>query len=209
MREMDEEDGRKEDIPAAQNAETPRRPNANYPLSPEQNTGEELVFRYSRDRRLARAPKKVQELYRPSPKKKFGFFRSLTATKPLAMLFGSIMVLSVITIVMAVYGGAENGRIMEGNRVSATAMKYQGSTFVVLNKHRQDKTGAYTGPVDMAVSPAAGEGEGEGLPVFSNRLFFSLKGEEEFRFSVPFEAEALLVVLQNESVTVDLRVRPK
>jgi hypothetical protein len=207
---MDEENNGKEDAPAAREAETPRRrPNANYPLSPEKNTGEELVFRYSRDRRLARAPKKVQELYRPSPKKKPGLFRSLTATRPLAMLFGSVMVLSAITIVMAVYGGARDSRIMGGNRVSVTAMKYQGSTFMVLNKHRRDKTGAYTGPVDMAVSPVAGEGEGEGLPVFSNRLFFSLKEKEEYRISVPFEAEELLVVLRNESVTVDLRARPK
>ena len=154
---MDEENDRKEDAPTREKGMPGRRPNANYPLSPEKNTGEELVFRYSRERRLARAPKKVQELYRPSPKKKFGIFRSLTATRPLAMLFGSVMVLSVITVIMAVYGGAENGKTMEGNRVSVTAMKYQGSTFMVLNKRRGD-TGAYTGPVDMTVSPSAREG---------------------------------------------------
>jgi hypothetical protein len=205
---MDGENDRKEDA-AVREGETPRRrPNADYPLSPEKNTGEELVFRYSREHRLARAPEKVRELYRPSPKKKFGLFRSLTATRPLAMLFGSVMVLSVITVIMAVYGGAADSRLMEGNRVSITAMKYEGSTFMVLNK-RRGNTGAYTGPVDMAVTPAAkGDGD-EGQPVFSNRIFFSLKEKEEFRVSVPFEAEELLVVLQNESLTVDLRARPK
>ncbi|MDR1618981.1 MAG: hypothetical protein LBS06_08075 [Treponema sp.] len=194
----------------AEEAGTPRRrPNAGYPLSPEKNTGEELVFRYSRDRRLAKAPQKVRELYRPSsPKKKSGFFRSLTATRPLAMLFGSVMVLSVITVIMAVYGGAQNSRIMEGNRVSVTAMRYEGATFMVLNKHRRN-TAAYTGPVDMAVSPVAQRGGDEGQPVFSNRIFFSLREKEEFRVSVPFEAEELLIVLQNESVTADLRARPK
>jgi hypothetical protein len=206
---MDEERKTERAEGAAQEAGTPRRrPNAGYPLSPDKNTGEELVFRYSREHRLARAPKKVQELYRPSPKKKFGFFHSLTATRPLAMLFGSVMVLSVITVIMAVYGGAADSRIMEGNRVSVTAMKYGGSTFMVLNKHRRD-AGAYTGPVDMAVSPTAKKGGDGGQTVFSNRIFFGLKGEEEFRVSVPFEAEELLVVLQNESVTVDLRARPK
>jgi hypothetical protein len=202
----DEERNREE---KAEEAGTPhRRPNAGYPLSPEKDTGEGLVFRYSRDHRLARAPQKVRELYRPSPKKKSGFFRSLTATRPLAMLFGSIMVLSIITIIMAVYGGAADSRIMEGNRISVTAMKYGGATFMVLDKHRRN-TGAYTGPVDMAVSPAAKKGGDEGQPVFSNRIFFSLKKKEEFRVSVPFEVEELLVVLQNESVTVDLRARPK
>jgi hypothetical protein len=207
---MDEEENRKEEAGAMQEAvPSRRRPNDGYPLSPDNNTGEELVFRYSRERRLARAPKKVQELYRPSPKKKFGFFRSLVATRSLATLFGSIMVLSVITVIMVIYGGAENSKIIEGNRVAVTAMRYQGSTFMVLNKHRKDEKGAWTGPVDMAVSPAVREGEGGDLPVFSNRLLFSLKREEEFRFSVPFEAAEFLIVLQNESATVDLRTRPK
>ncbi|MDR2160466.1 MAG: hypothetical protein LBP23_10415 [Treponema sp.] len=206
---MDGENNGKETGATQEDGTQRRRPNADYPLSPEQNTGEELIFRYSRSRRLAKAPKKVQELYRPSPRKKFGLFRSLTATRPLAVLFGSVMVLSVITVIMAVYGGAENSKIMGGNRVSVTAMKYQGATFMVLTKHRKDEGGGYTGPVDMAVSPAISEGEGRDLPVFSNRLFFSLKEKEEFRFSVPFEAAEFLVVLQNEFATVDLRTRPK
>ncbi|MDR1899920.1 MAG: hypothetical protein LBQ55_07935 [Treponema sp.] len=207
---MDEEqDPTKKTETPREDGTVPRRPNAGHPLSPEKNTGEEMVFRYSRARRLERAPKKVRELYQPSPRKKFGFFRSLTATKPLAMLFGSVMVLSAITIVMAIYGGAENSRIMDGNRVSVTAMKYQGSTFVVLTKRRRDAKGAYTGPVDMAASPSAEKGGEEPLPVFENRLFFSLKAEEEFRFSIPFEAEELIVVLQNESSTADLRATPK
>jgi hypothetical protein len=187
--------------------EKPRRPNAEYPLSREKE-GDDIAFYYSRDRRLAKAPESVRSLYRDEPKKK-GFIRSLTATRPLAILFGSILVISAFITVLAIFGGAENSWMLGGNRISVQAMKFQGATYLVLNKTVKDRN-VYTGLVDMAVAPEVPGGqEDTPYPVFRNRIFFSLKEEEEYRFSVPFEADRLVVVLQGEKSSLEFTVISK
>jgi hypothetical protein len=187
--------------------EKPKRPNAEYPLTHEKD-GEDIVFYYSRDKRLEKAPESVRSLYRDGPKKK-GFIRSLTATRPLAILFGSILVISAFIIVLSIFGGAENSWMLGGNRVSVSAMKFQGETYLVLNKAVRDKN-VYTGLVDLAVAPEVPKGqEDTSYPVFRNRIFFSLKEEEEYRFSVPFEADRLVVVLQGENSSLEFIVISK
>jgi hypothetical protein len=193
-------------------ADTPerKRPNANYPLSNKKTNDEELVFYYSRAARLAKAPKSVQALYEESPKRKFGFFRALTATRPLAMLFISIMFFSAVIMVISYLGFNDASYILGGNRVSVSAIKFQGETFIVLEKTFQENQDVYTGVVDIAVSPeAAGEGDPAAYPVFTHRVFFSLNPAEEYRFSVPFEAEKLLMVLLGEQDSAQFTVKVK
>jgi hypothetical protein len=176
-----------------------RRPNARYPLTEKKPPKDEgPVFYYSREQRLAKAPSKVRALYEEAPKKKFGFFRTLTATRPLAMLFSSIMLLSAAIIIIAIFNRA-GGHSLGGNRLAVEAVKFQGETIIVLSKTVKDPEGAYTGPVDIGISPAAPEdSDAKDYPVFTHRVFFSLNAEEEYRFSLPFEAEKLLMLLQGE-----------
>jgi hypothetical protein len=62
----------------------------------------------------------------------------------------------------------------------------------------------------MAVAPEVPEGqEDTPYPVFRNRIFFSLKEEEEYRFSVPFEADRLVMVLQGENSSLEFTVISK
>jgi hypothetical protein len=184
------------------------RPNAGYPLS-RRTEGEDPVFYYSREKRLAKAPEQVRSLYKEEPRKRRGFFRSLTATKPLATLFASILILSAFIIVLSIFGGAENSYTLGGNRVSVQAMKFGGATYLVLKKTARDAN-VYTGLVDMAVAPEVPEGkEGTPYPVFRNRIFFSLKEEEEYRFSVPFEADRLVMVMQGENGSLEFTVVSK
>lgn len=184
------------------------RPNAGYSLS-RRTEGEDPVFYYSRDRRLAKAPESVRSLYREEPRRRLGFFRSLTATKPLAVLFASILILSAFIIVLAVFGGAENSYTLGGNRISVQAMKFEGATYLVLKKTAKDAN-VYTGLVDLAVAPEVSAGkEDTPYPVFRNRIFFSLKDEEEYRFSVPFEADRLVMVIQGENGSLEFTVVSK
>ncbi|MDR1287421.1 MAG: hypothetical protein LBK08_07420 [Treponema sp.] len=184
------------------------RPNAEYALS-RPAEGEDPVFYYSRDRRLAKASESVRSLYREEPRRRMGFFRSLTATKPLAVLFASILILSAFIIVLAVFGGAENSYTLGGNRISVQAMKFEGATYLVLKKTAKDDN-VYTGLVDLAVAPEVSAGkEGTPYPVFRNRIFFSLKDEEEYRFSVPFEADRLVMVIQGENGSLEFTVVSK
>jgi hypothetical protein len=176
-----------------------KRPNAKYPLTEKKISRDEgPSFYYSREQRLAKAPPNVRALYEESPKKKFGFFRTLTATRPLAMLFFSIMILCAAIIIISIFNLAgDHG--LGGNRLALEAVKFQGETIVVLTKTVKDSERAYTGPVDIGISPAAPKGsDAKDYPVFTNRIFFSLNAEEAYRFSLPFEAEKLLVLLQGE-----------
>jgi hypothetical protein len=186
-----------------------KRPNENYPLTNKKNNDEELVFYYSRTERLAKAPKSVQALYTESPKKKFGFFRSLTATRPLAILFISIMILCAVLFMVSIFGLNESGYILGGNRISLSAVKFQGETIIILEKTFEKNQDVYTGLVDAAVSPVVPDESAGAYPVFTNRIFFSLNPEEEYRFSVPFEAEELIVVLQGEKDSLQCKVQTK
>jgi hypothetical protein len=186
------------------------RPNAGIPTDDERGVQKEPVFYYSRERRLEKASKAVRALYDPLPTKKPNLFRSLTATRPLAMLFGSIVVLSIMTMILSIYGGAEDSRVLDGNRVSAAAMKYQGTTFLVIQKTVKNRRNAYSGPVDILVTPEMESGQLEsGYSTAPYRVFFSIKIEEEFRYSVPFEADSLSIRLWNEKGDIELKVKPR
>ncbi|MDR0623183.1 MAG: hypothetical protein LBG10_02005 [Treponema sp.] len=189
-----------------------KRPNANYPLSNKKKGEEELVFHYSREARLARAPKPVQSLYEEPPKKKFRLFHTLTATRPLAMLFISIVILCAAILMISTFGLNEGGHVLGGNRVSVSAVKFQGETIVILEKTSPENQEVYTGVVDIGVSPEAPEGSDPAeYPVFTHRVFFSLEPEESYRFALPFEADKLAVVLQGEQEqdTVQLKIKAK
>jgi hypothetical protein len=186
-----------------------RRPNANYPLTEKKPDGEELVFYYSRERRLASAPENVQALYNGAPQKRFGLFRSLTATKPLATLFVSIVILCAAIMVIVTFGFNDSSvHTLGGNDIAVSAIKFQGETIVALTKTAKDNRGAYTGLVDIAVSPAAPEGSDPAdYPVFAHRIFFSLNPEETYRFSLPFEADKLVFVLMGEQQTAQFTLK--
>jgi hypothetical protein len=186
-----------------------RRPNAKYPLSEKRTGDDELHFYYSREQRLAKAPPSVRALYEEKPKTKFAFFRTLTATRPLAMLFASIMILCAALLIISFLNLA-NGGNLGGNTVTLEAMKFRGETVVALTKTVKKPAGAYTGPVDIGVSPAvSGESEAAAAPVFTHKIFFTLDAREEYRFSLPFEAGALVFVLMAEENTARFKVKVK
>jgi hypothetical protein len=187
-----------------------RRPNANYPLSEKKTGDTEPVFYYSRERRLANAPQNVQDLYREVPKKKFGFFRALTATKPLAMLFISIMIFCATLLIISIFGFNDPVHTLGRNAITVSAIKFQGETIVIMTKTVKDEKAAYTGLVDIAVSPEAPEGDDPAAyPIFTHRIFFSLNPEEEYRFSLPFEADTLVFVLMGEQDTAQFTLKTK
>jgi hypothetical protein len=179
-----------------------KRPNANYPLTEKSFPKDEgPLFYYSREQRLAKAPPKVRALYEEAPKKKFGFFRVLTATRPLSMLFASIMLLCALLFIISFFNNNLSGPryILSGNRLAVTAVRFQDETIVVMVKTAQDEKDAYTGPVNIAVSPAAPAGSDPAeYPVFTRHIFFSLDSPEEYRFSLPLAADKLVMVLQGE-----------
>jgi hypothetical protein len=193
--------------------ETPRsRPNAGYQLSKKTAGDEQLTFYYDRERRLAKAPQVVRDLYKEEPPvKRFGLFRSLVSTKPRAMMFGSIMMICAAMMILSLFGYTGDTYELEGNRISVQAERYEGALMVALKKTVK-KSGegpdhAYTGAVDLAAAPAARSGED--TPVFYHRIFFSRDPVEEYRFSVPFDSNELVLVIKTEKKTLNVTLKSR
>ena len=185
-----------------------QRPNAKYKLSKPDTDytppEEELVFYYNRERRLAKAPASVKKLYAEKIQRSFNLVRPLVADKPRAVLFFTIVVISIIIILFSLLGFFSKYHSLDGNKLEITGTIYEDNTIVVLRKTINDRS-VYTGAVDIAVSPAV-QTENEQYPVFYHRVYFTLEQEEEYSFVVPFDSKRLAMVLQTEKTILKISV---
>ena len=194
------------------------RPNAKYRLSSRKTTDDELTFYYNRERRLAKAPQTVRDLYREEKPRRFGLLAPLIGSKPRALMFGSIVLICAALLILSIFGYTGGAHELDGNRVTVRALRYEGTLVVELQKAVKngglfDSAPPYSGAVDIAVAPAlrnsvgrSGEG-GDTLPVFSQRVFFTLEPKEFYRFALPFDAEELALVLQTEQKSLSITVQ--
>ncbi|MCL2185068.1 MAG: hypothetical protein FWB86_04325 [Treponema sp.] len=192
-----------------------KRPNAKYKLSNPDNTAKTedgLVFYYNRERRLENAPEAVKTFYKnQNTNSNFNLFGPLLADKPRKMLFFSIIFLCAVILILSFFDFFNNDFILDKNKIEITAAAYEESTIVVLKKNRK-KDDAYSGAVDIAVTPFLQpkfpEQEDQ-LPVFTHRIFFTLENEEVYRFAVPFASDEMIMLLQNEINSLQLKFKPK
>lgn len=154
-------------------------------------TDDELGFHYSRERRLASADPAVRELNREGPRKKPGLFRTLTATRPLAFLFLAIIMLAATALVVEYALPALRRPTLEGLEFSASAFRYEGSTFIVVRKRAAGKA-PYRGDFFVAAAPAGAEAGKTVLKGFRA----DEETEQEFRFSIAGEHRKLAVVVE-------------
>jgi hypothetical protein len=171
----------------------------------------ELVFYYNRERRLERASPAVRALNEPGPPVKGGIIRSLTATKPLLLLFISIIIIMVMIFLYSLTSAPRGGGLtLEGNSLKISAGRSQDTTFMVITKNILKGEDPYIGEVYVAVSPLIkGAKDPADIPVFTERVFFTLEAEEEYRLSLPFGAEELLILLQVGAQRATVRVKPE
>jgi hypothetical protein len=185
----------------------PSRPNPGRKLTEKKPGEDEMVFYYSREKRLAKAPQRVRALYEEPAKKKFNLLRPLIATKPLAMLFAAVLILSVISAILAFSGIAGGTYRFQGNSITVDAQRYQGTVIVTIQKKPDRRGGAEEGALaDILISSPRGK---EGETVFSHRLSFSPGKEEEFRMVVPFDSSELIFRIQGESEGLDFKVKTR
>jgi hypothetical protein len=178
-----------------------QRPNEGIPLTENRIPEEGVQFYYSRERRLSKAPASVQSLYEEKGPAKFNLIRPLISNRSNAILFGTMAALALIIVAMSFSGITARGQDYYGNRISVSGVRYDGAAVIVFKKKQRDAGGAYTGPLDISVSPktaalqkADGSRQaGDGTLPYPYRLVLSSRTEEEFRFSVPFEETELLL----------------
>jgi len=197
--------------------EEKKRPNANYRLSGQNVDERNLVFHYSREHRLAKAPQAVRDMYnKPQQPHRFNLIRPLVRTKPLAMMFASIIIICIFILVISALGLAGSSYNLDGNRVSIQAIQYEGATIVAVKKtipkdiisRFSSSAAPYTGAVDIAVQPVM-KTDADQRPesAFYHKIFFTFEPEEIYRFSVPFDAKELALVFKTEQKTLGVTVK--
>jgi hypothetical protein len=170
---------------------------------------QELVFYYSRTRRLERASPAVRALNDTTPVKPPSIFKTLTATKPLTLLFMSIVIIVVILFIASFFSSQESRPILGGNFLAFSAIRFEGSSYIVIKRTVSEKKEPYTGIVDMVISiyKNAGEESPDDPPITNRRIFFSPEPEEEYRFTLPFEARELFFIMRAGEEYLSVRVK--
>jgi hypothetical protein len=168
----------------------------------------DLVFRYSRERRLENASETVKKLNEEGARKySFNLLRPLTSTKPLAFLFVSILVLTAMMYIFSFLFGGKKEVVLGGNTLTVSAFTFEGKTYLTLDKEIKNKNNFYTGSVDLAISSDdETEEPAEELEIHNERIFFTSDAEENFKMAIPFEADKLLILVQSEREIQELRV---
>jgi hypothetical protein len=143
---------------------------------------------------------------------KGGFIRSLTSTKSNTLLLISILIImAFIMVFSALYGPRGGALTLGGNTLRVSAGRSGTESFIVINKTIAKKKDApYTGEVYVAVSPVLRPAEKlnpADIPVFTERVFFTLEQEEEYRFILPFTADNYLLLFQAGEDRVSARAK--
>ena len=188
-----------------------KRPNAKYRLSYENERPEGITYHYNRETRLEKAPQAVRDLYKVEPKKRFGLFRTLTGSKPRAILFYTIIVMCLIIYMFSRFGLLGSTHNLGGNEISIQAIQYEETVIMALRKSvRRTAVSffnqAYTGAVTIVVMPAE---DAQAEIAFYHRIFFTDNDEEQFSFAVPFNDVELLVAFETERDRLIVRVSPQ
>jgi len=185
------------------------RPNAKYNLSYPDTAGstpEGLVFHYNRERRLAKAPESVQDIYKEEKKSRFGLFSALVADRPRRMLFFMVVLLCGLIFILSTLDFFDTSYMLEGNKIEITGTLFEGTTIVIVRKTVKNQE-FYTGAVDIAVSVSAENADY--IPVFYHRIFFTMDNDEIYRFAVPYDSDELLMVLQTEKNSLKISFKPE
>jgi hypothetical protein len=177
--------------------------------SPGAGLDRDLVFHYSRERRLERASPAVRALYEnPGGRGGGGLIRALKANPSGKWVFFSILIVAAFMFLYTTLNRQEKGRILEGNSLEASAITVSGGTLVLLRK-KAAGSDYYTGPVELAFSVFRSGKNGEIPPIEARQIVFSPEKEEEFQFSLPIRAETFILVIQAGSTVRTLRFRSR
>jgi hypothetical protein len=213
-----QEDAELSDNDAIEKDEKPERPNANYRLSHENANPDEMTYHYNRERRLAKAPQAVRDLYKPQKQpRRFNLLGPLINTKPKVMTFASIVIACLAILAISIFGLASDTHDLDGNQLTVQAIKYEGIVIITAKKSVKKNmlrriVKPYTGAVDIAVSPALKTGQKQVYrqeEIFLHRIFFTHEPQELYRFSVPFDSGELALVFQTEKKSLGITVKPE
>lgn len=95
--------------------------------------GERLVFHYSRERRLERAPEPVRRAYAEGPIKPPGLFKGLVATRGSRSIFAIIVVICIAIVAQTLLRQPENEATPGGVPAKLQAFLFEESVYVTVS----------------------------------------------------------------------------
>jgi len=203
-----------------------RRPNPGWRLSRPDGNPDEITYHYDRERRLRKAPDAVRELYHPTEKpRRMGPFRIGPGSRMQLATMLVVLIVSGVALFITITNKDEGTYDLRGNRVTVQAIRLpeEGMVIVAIAKtipkssplwNRRPTGVPYFGTVGIEVSPflpaeaAIGEPAPQGDPeeTFFLRVNFTEANPEFFRFTVPFESQALKLVFRAAELQLAVNV---
>lgn len=197
-----------EEKPPSENNDEKKAPPAD-PVTVRDNIGRDPVFYYSRERRLDRASPIVREL-NEGKSVRIGLSKRLFGTRGNSFLFFAI-ILSLAALGLANrFSARERGTKFGGNTLAVAIVKEDEVPILGIVKNAPKSGEAYTGAVDIAVSPVmakpkAGEVQ-EVPPVFTHRIFFNPLETETYQVVLPFDGTSFFVLLRSDEEQKSLKI---
>jgi len=171
----------------------------------------DLVFYYSREHRLSRAPQAVRALHdenyaRPSLGKR------LFGSKGNILILMSIVIICVMFTLTSRLNSRGSSLMLGANTLNLTVIREGEALGLGIVKTVPKSGEFYIGAVDIVVSPEIaqskeGETAGEIPPVFGHRVFFNPTNTESFFISLPFDGDNFYVLLSTDYEKKAVRIR--
>jgi hypothetical protein len=160
----------------------------------------DIVYYYSRERRLTRASPEVQALNDGIPIRS-SLSKTFFATKAHRLVFFSFVVIIAVSSLASRFSktdsGAKGVKLGE-NTLVLTLRPVEGALILGIIKNTPQSGEFYAGAVDIAVSPVQQRKTGETAEaplVFSHRISFTPVETEVFQAAVPFDGTDFLILL--------------
>jgi hypothetical protein len=166
----------------------------------------EVVYHYSREHRLSRASSQVLAHNNEIDSSRPGAGRIIFGRRSNFFILASILLIIFVYSIGSRPSAESEGTTLSRNIITLSVLEEGTILFLAIEKKTPARGSAYIGPVDIAASPVLRLEEED--PVFMvQRVFFTEKSPETFFFSLPFEAEEFIVILQTENETIARTVK--
>ena len=167
----------------------------------------EVVYHYSREHRLSRASRTVQDIY-DGKSNTTSLSKRLFGTKGNALMLISILVVFAMLSALSRLNSSGSSVKLGDNTLNLSVVREGEAVGLIMEKTVPKNGEFYIGAVDISVSPVVTQsGEGELPPVFTHRVFFNPADTETYVISLPFDGSAFYVFVTTDNEQKVVRVK--
>ena len=175
------------------------------PVQKPQEPDRDIIYYYSRERRLDKASDAVRDMDTPPVQQ--GFIKTMFMGKNRSSFF--LMIIILLVFVVLYFGnrstsGSESTFMFGGNKITLTVQNEDLPVFTILKNNPPDVY-AYTGAIDISIYPVQADENPNAK--YSHRIFFTLDSVQAYSFVLPFDSTDFIVILESENETAARTVK--